>query len=292
MYVVGVVIALAALVGMALLVRFIGTGEPRVALWAALLVMATMIAAVLAQMASIYYKTPIGWIVAVAASLMVWVVLFWIVGAAVGWKVSHVVALVALVLLSFVALTVLMIAVPSGTLLTPLFEARAEQIANANDFDVLLPVDAQMNTDAGMPVDDTDDGTGVSVSYGGFVLTERKAASPLGRSDLKKLVSAGAKPVGDIGPGSAIPQDAEYTELEVDGSPALGVSYRAATEEKMDDLLGTDPINVLVFERDGVEVVLYSQGYLEYQSDGSSVPRPPLSLDELTVVGESLEPVD
>jgi len=285
-------IALAAFVGLVLLIRYIGKGGvPGTALWAALLVVVTIIASLTAQITSIYYKTPFGWALVVVAAVLVAAALFWLVGRSVSWKGSRVLALIGVVVLSLVTFTFVMIAAPTGSFFTPLFEARAQQIADANGFGVLLPSDRALNTDAGMPVDDTDNGLGVTVGYKGFNLAERKAEGTLSYSDLEKLVATGERPIGDIGPGSEIPDDAEYRELEVDGRPALGVSYRAVTEEKMDDLLGTDPVNILVFERDGVAVVLFSQGYMEYQGDETYTPRPPLAFEELVEIAESLRPV-
>ncbi|MRR12819.1 hypothetical protein EG835_10240 [bacterium] len=189
-------------------------------------------------------------------------------------------------------LTFTLIAVPLGGLFMPLFEARAQQIAEANGFDALLPTDVEMNLDAGLPVDETERGDGLAIGYDRFTLAQRAATGALGYEYLEARVEPGQYPVGDIGPGSAIPQDAEYLELEVDAAPAIGVSYRAVTEEKADDLTGTDSVNVLIFERDGVEVVLYSQGFMEYQSDGSYQPRDPLPFDELIEIAETLAPIE
>lgn len=292
MYIAVAAIALVALVGLVLLVRFISKGDGRIALWAVFLALATIIASLLVQIASIYYRIPVGWLVVVAVSVLVVGTLFWLVGRSVGWHAPRVVAVVALVLLSLVTLTFVMIAIPFGGVFLPLFEIRAQQIAEVNGFDVALPADAEMNIDAGMPVSATADDKGVAVSYKRFNLVERKADGELGYAELEQLMAPGEYPVGDIGPGSAIPEDAEYTELEVDGQPALGVSYRAVTEEKADELTGTDGINVLVLDRDGVVVTLYSQGYMEYQPDGSYTPRAPLSFEELAGIAESLAPVD
>lgn len=285
-------IGLAALAGTVLLVRYIAAGDSRLMLWTVLLALATALASLLGQLASIYYKLPWGWVVVIAAALLVVTSLVWLVGTSGGWKTRRIVAIVALMLLSTITLMFVMIAVPSGALMMPLFDARAQQIAEANGFDILLPADLDMDTDAGLPVGVTSDGEGVSLGYKRFILVERKADGAIGYAELEALVAPGERPAGDVGPGSLIARDAEYTELEVEGRPAIGVSYQAATEEKADDLLGTDSVNILVFERDGVLVVLYSQGYMEYQPDETYTRREALSFDELTGVGESLEPLE
>lgn len=286
------IMVLVALAGIVLLVRFIAAGDRRLMLWTALLALVTAIAAFLGQLASIYYKMPWGWVVVLGAALLVMTSLVWLVGTSVEWKARRVAAIVGLMLLSLVTLTFVMIAVPFGALLTPLFDARAQQMAEASGFDILLPADLDMNTDEGLPVGATNDGEGVSLGYKRFILTERRADGAVGYAELEELMAPGERPVGDIGPGSRIPEGAEYTELQVEGSPALGVSYRAATEEKIDDLLGTDSVSILAFERDGVLVVLYSQGYMEYQPDETYTKREALSFDELTEIGESLQPLE
>lgn len=284
-------IAAAAFTGIVLLIRFISSGDTRTALWAVALVLATATAAVFAQIASIYYTMPIGWLVAIGVAMLVVVALVWRIGTDAEWKLPKVIALAAVMLLSMVALTFVAIAAPAGELLTPLFETRASQIAEANGFEPLLPTEAELNTDAGLPVDDTADGEGLTIGYTRFVLVERAAEGPLDHDELTERARPGTRPVGDIGPGSEIPEDAQYTELQLGARPALGVSYKAVTEENLDDVLGLDEVRLLLFERDGVQVVLYSQGSMEYQSDGSYTPRSPLSFDELVRIAESLEPV-
>lgn len=284
-------IAAAALTGIVLLIRFISSGDARTALWAVALVLATAIAAVFAQLASIYYTMPIGWLVAIGVAMLVVVALVWRIGTDAEWKLPKVIALAAVMLLSMVALTFVAIAAPTGKLLTPLFETRASQIAEANGFELLLPAGAEMNTDEGLPVDETADGEGVTLGYSRFVLVERAAEGLLDHDELAERARPGMRPVGDIGPGSEIPEDVEYTELRLDSRPALGVSYKAVTEENLDDALGLDDVRLLLLERDGVQIVLYSQGSMEYQSDESYAPRPPLAFEELMRIAESLEPV-
>lgn len=284
-------IVVAALVGIVLIIRYVSAGgDSRTALWCVLLGLAAMVSSILGQIASIYYTMPIGWIVIVAAAVLVTLALFVLVGKSVAWQLPRVFGTAGFVVLSLAVLTVALIAAPSGRALTPFFEARAQQIAEANDFDVLMPAGAELDTDYGLPVGEADEG-GVSLGYKRFIIVERKAAGSPGYPELRDEVAAGTKPIGDVGPGSAIPGDAEYTELEVGDSPAVGVSYTAVTEEKLDNALGTDPIHILVFERDGVEVVVFSQGYMEYRPDETYTPRPPLSFDELIELAESLEPL-
>ncbi|MRR11260.1 hypothetical protein EG835_01960, partial [bacterium] len=98
-YVVGVIV-LVALVGLALLIRFISGGDTRIGLWSVLLVLAVVIAAMLGQLASIYYRPPLGWIAAVVASVLLVAAVFWLIGRNVAWKAPRVLALVGLVLAS------------------------------------------------------------------------------------------------------------------------------------------------------------------------------------------------
>jgi hypothetical protein len=212
------------------------------------------------------------------------------------WKPLPMFGVVGVLVGALILTTMAMIALPSGGLMKPLFEIRAQQIAEEAGFDVLVPVGIEPETDFGLPVNAVGDVEGVSLHYSWLTLVERAANGPLDYADLKALMPAGADPLGleDVNQGrggSGVPEDAEYVELEVDGRPALGVAYKSVTEEKPGPGAIPDPLNALIFESDGVEVRMLSQGGMDYQSDGSYVQRPPLTFDELIELAESLEPL-
>lgn len=283
-------IALLTLVGVVLLIRFIaGGGGPRTLLWAVLVVFAVIIAGMLLQIATIYYKVPFGWAVAVAAAILVVIALLVRIGMDVAWKAPRVLALVGLLVASLITLTIAMIGVPIGGLFVPMFEARAQQIVEEDGFVVLVAHDEKLSLDS-MPIDQPEDKNGVTLWYERFTLLERKADGPLDYADLAKLVPVGKEPLGYDGPG--IPADARYAEFRVSINPALGVEYEATPLEKAVSDPSTDLMRVLVFERDGVEVRIVSQGGMRYLGSGERYePYEPLSFAELMDIAEALKPV-
>lgn len=292
MYAVVGIVALAGVAGIAMLARFIGkVGGSRTALWVALFALATAVGLLISQVAMIYYRMPVGWIVALAASALVVAALFIGIGRNVSWKAPQILALVGVLILTAVTLAFVLIGAPPGDILIPLFETRAAQIADANGFVALASADSELDTEFGNPVGVSDDNSGVMLAYKGFLLVERKADGPLDIAELEERVAPGEMPIGRVGPGSEIPENAEYSELEVSGGPAVGVAYDAVTEEKPGAGALTDPVRLLVFELDGVEVLMYAQGHLAYQTDGSYEQVAALTFDELIEIAESLEPV-
>ncbi len=291
-------IAVVAIAGLAMLMRAVArAGGPRTVLWLALLAIGVGIASVLGQIAQIYFRLPLGWIVVLVLAAIVLIALFLQAARDVSWKPLPVFGVVGVMLGALILTMLLLIALPSGRFFTPLFEIRAQQIGEAAGFEVLVPATLELDTDEGMPVSVIGDAEGIEIGYDWLTLVERPADAPLGYADLRNLVPPGSDPLGFEGEdagrrGPGVPEDAEYVELEVDGRPALGVAYAAVTEEKV--VAGTipDPLNVLIFERDGVLVRLLSQGGMDYQPDGSYTQRAALTFDELVELAESLTPLE
>lgn len=297
MYWVAGAIAVAVLAGLVVLARLVArSGGPRTMLWLVLLAVGVALASVLGQVASVYYRLPLGWIVVLVLAAVVLIALFLQAGRDLSWKSLPMFGVVGVLIGALILTTMAMIALPTGGFMKPLFEIRAQQIAEEAGFDVLVPAGVELETDFGLPVNAVGNAEGVSLHYSWLTLVERAATGPLDYAELKALMSAGSDPlgVGDVnggGGGPDVPEGAEYAELEVDGRPALGVSYKSVTEEKPGPGAIPDPLNALLFEIDGVEVRMLSQGGMDYQPDGSYVQRPPLTFDELIELAESLEPL-
>lgn len=112
-----------------------------------------------------------------------------------------------------------------------------------------------------------------------------------GAPSLDDLRTALAPGTEVLGPGSVrVEQDARYETTIVQGRPALTVEYKdRSTAEKTS--FGIEDVRVLAFARDGVLVIVYSHGWMEYEPEGDIyTPVDALATDELVRIAESLEP--
>lgn len=285
---VGVFAAL-ALVGVYLLARYVAAGGgPRTGPWCGLLVLVVVVLSATALIVSIYYRMPTVWVVTLVTAAAAAVALLVRIGMDVRWQPSRAVATVAMLLVADAMLVFAMIALPPGQTLVPLFETSAQQMAEADGFGVLLAPGEQMFTEY-KPITKIDEsGGGVQIQYERFTLLERAAKGPLDHAALRKALAAGVDPL--TAGGARITDDATYAELEVDGRPALGVEYgdRNAVEKQG---IGDESVRVLAFERDGVEVRIYSHGWMQYEPSNDTYTQvDALSLDELLRIAVSLEP--
>lgn len=293
----GTVIALVALAAVVGLVWVISkAGSPRTALWAALLALSLALGMLLLSVASVYYKMPVGWIVALVAAAAVVGSLFVLVGKSVSWKAPRVLALVGLIAATVIAMTVVLITMPFGGLVLPIFEIRGQQIAENVGINALYASDYKLRMDY-MPIDVIGNPPeGLYIQYEDFDVQERKPDSEMAKADLEDILAAGKQPFDFE---MSIPPNATYTELEVSGRPALGVEFAegaAGGPPKSGEPLGKQStIRIIVFGKDGVDVRIMSQGQLRY-AGGSGRNETydfvaPRTYDELVAIGESLAPL-
>lgn len=295
----GVSIALVALLGIALLLWFIGRGAGKLTVvWAVMLVLAAGIAVLVWLVSGIYYQMPPGWIVALASAVLVVIALVVMVGKSVAWKGTTVAAALGLVFFTFAITVLALIFFPLGTYFAPVFEVRGQQIAEEAGFTVLYaegydfkfdynPIDAL----GGKPAE------GLNIRYEGFELRERVSGEMLAMADLEEILASGEDPFDY---GAPIHSDATYEEFEVEGRPALGVEYAVdptgAPGKPGGDTGKQGMIRVLVFERDGVLVLLRSEGAMEYQGGFGENERydyvEAMTFDELVAVADSLAPIE
>jgi len=291
----GVAVA-AAMIFLVFVVGRYSTSGDRSASWlAAGLSVAAMVALGVANLASVNYTMPVGWIAALIGAAAAVVGLFWMTGRRVGWKRPAVLILVGLLLASVALFVVLAIAGLGGSAIQPLLRARAQQIATAQGFTALLPPDKEMDTTSGRPVDPLGPGpggpprTGLWMAYESFRLEERKAEGALDEAALRGLVTSGAEPVD----GVTIPADASVSLLEVKGAPAIGVRLETSPIGAGFEKSGVPdvPVTVLITTMGGTEVRLSSWGGEAWDSERGATRFDALSLDELVAIAESLEPV-
>lgn len=290
----GIAIGLAALAGLVLLGRYVATGGTRVGGALMLLVIGVSVTFVLAQLLGIYYRIPLAMVFVLVALLGVvgWLIVE--VGRGIAWERKRLAALVGMLISSTVLVTLLMIALPAGGLLMPLFKVRAVQIAEANGFTALLVPDEPIGRDEGLPVDVlATPQPGLWITYKTFVLAEWKAGGSLAGDEMRALLAPGKDAM--MPNGYRVSSDAVYESLTVGGAPALGVEFEDSGMDEKGRLGGGKPlIHVLLFERDGVQVRLLSDSRMVYQGAPHGIEayswQPALSFEELAAIGESLEP--
>jgi len=130
---------------------------------------------------------------------------------------------------------------------------------------------------------------GLAVEYQGFVLQERKADGPMTEDDLMAIVAQGEAPVA----GAVIPADAEYESFTVQGSPAVGVTFRYAPGATVGGQKVSEQVTIFVLELDGVDVRFESMGGMKYVGAGEQYePFYALTPAELADIAETLEPVE
>lgn len=284
------VVALAILAGAVALGWFVAKGgRPRTALWCVLLGVATAVSLFVAQIIQIQYRPTVVWLLALAAGLIAMVVLFVRIGADVRWDRARVIALVGMVFVVLVAFVFSAMAMPTGDLFVPLFETRAQQMADAQGFEVLLAPEEQMFTEY-LPVTEiTSADGGVQVEYERFTLVERAVDGALSLEGMRAALAPGTEP---LGPGSVrVEPDARYDTTIVGGMPALIVEYKDRTSAEKGSL-GIEDVRVLAFAPEGVLVIVYSHGWMDYEpSDETYTPVDALSADELVRIAESLAPL-
>lgn len=265
--------------------------RPRAALWLALLAASVAIAAFLSQFAFIYHRMPVGWIVVLALSAAVVISLFVLVGRSLSWKAGRMIGVAGMLFVTLVLSAFVAMFMPGGERLEPIFKTSAAQIAEDHGFTLLVPPDEEFIADYN-PVTELK-GEGVSLQYERFTLQERAADGPLGEEALRSLLAAGTLPIGEGSP--PITDSAIYEVFEVAGSPAVGVEYEdLMTAEKKN--LGVEMVRVLVFERDGAEVRIFSHGHMRYdgQENGQDryTPVDAMPFEEMLRIAGSLEPVE
>lgn len=284
------VVALAILAGAVALGRFVAkAGGPRTWLWCLLLGAVVAATLFVAQIVQILYRPTAPWLIALAAGLIAAVALFIRIGADVSWRGARVAALAGMVLVVIVALGFTAVAMPAGDLFVPLFEARAQQMAEAQGFQVLLAPDERLFTEY-LPVTEAESADGgVQIEYERFTLLERAVDGSFGEEELHAVLAPGTEP---LGPGSVrVEQDARYESAAVDGERALIATYADRTTAEK-GLLGIEEVRVLASVREGVLVIVYSHGWMDYQPDETYTPVDALSSDELVRIAASLEPVE
>lgn len=295
----GILIASVALLGTAFSLWFIARGAGRLtAAWAVMLVLAVGIAVLVWNISGIYYRMPLGWAVALASAVLVVVALGVMVAKSVAWKRSKVAATLGLVVFSFAIMVVAMIFLPLGAYFVPIFEARGQQIAEEAGFTALYADGYDLKLDY-LPVDAIGGkpAKALLIRYEGFEVQERASEGALAIADLKGLLASGEDPFDY---GAPISSDATYEEYDIGGRPALGVEY-AVDPTGAPGKSGGDPgkqgmIRMLVFERDGVLVLLRSEGAMEYQGGSGDNEQydyvEAMEFDELVAVAKSLAPIE
>lgn len=292
---IGIAIGLVALAGTVLLARYVAAGGTRLGVPVVLLVVAVCVTFSLTQLLGIYYRIPLPALLVLVVLLGVVGWLFIEVGRGIGWNRPRLLGLVGMLVAATLLATVIAMATPAGNLLVPLFKTRAAQIAEAQEFTLLLPADQEMFTDW-LPVEviETPE-PGVSIAYEAFTLAEWKAESPLSEEDMRALLAPGQPAVQPD--GFLVTSDAVYESLAVGGAPALGVEFVDEGLDEKGSLGGGTPlIRVLVLARDGVQVRLFSQSRMVFDgiTDGQEIYswQPALSFEELAAIGASLEPLE
>ena len=278
-------IALAALAGIVGLMRFIAKGmrggAKRGIVLAAAFVAAIVITDAVASYTSIYYVKPPGLLLAVAACVAVVAVLFVTLGRGIQWKPAYVVALVGLGLVSMVLFAITAMAL-TGLVKPPFpYATRARQIADANGFEVLMPLGEQLQTDS-LPIDPLPaPDAGVYLAYERFTLEERKAGSGSAKGPLKeRLRKARTEKAAET----------KIAETTVLGVPALTAEYRITPPEGAHGPAYATKFQretKLIFELDGVEVRLVSFS-TERERNGKFVPFPSLTTSQLLAIAKTL----
>jgi hypothetical protein len=192
---------------------------------------------------------------------------------------------VALFVGSVLLFALLAVAAPGLGNIFP-FETTARQIGEANGFVVVLPTGQKMNTGSA-PVSPLESpGQGVWIDYEGFTVEERKASG----ADLAKLIAVGSRPFAGSEP---IPSDASTSSPLVSGATAYSAEYTPVPKQVAEENPppGKRTAAFLVFEKDGVEVRLFS-GSTEQLDNGKWVMVPGRTVAQLVKIAESMQPVD
>lgn len=280
-----VVIGVIALAGLAALIYFLGRGagpeRSRVTWLAVGFVVASFLSVVALNLVSVLYEIPPLLIAGIAVVVALLVGLFVLIGRAVSWRAGKVVALVGVLITSYILFAAIaMSGIGGDDLMQPLYRTTIKQMADDMGFVALLPANEPLITDM-LPVTEIPEpDRGIGLAFGEFQIDERKAGESTSESDLEALVAPGEEPVGGFRIASKFQSQEDRV---VQGEPAVAVSY-----------VETAPpgrATVLVFVLDGVEVRMASMGY-ERLTDGEWVTHPALTIDELVAIADTLEPVE
>lgn len=285
------VIGALALAGAVTLINLIGKssvrGRKRTTWLCVAFALAGVVGVGVLSIASVYYVMPVGWMVALGVAGLMVVILFVLIGTDVRWRLSRLLALVGVFIASSIAFGMIAMIGIGGDAIRPIYAVRAQQIAEANGFAALMPRSHKLPTDF-LPVEALPaPNGGVSFSYDGFTLQERKAPKPMTEMDLWKLVAAGTAPTGE----ATVAADAKITSLVVRGRPAVGVKFVYFPAGDYVSKSSGDTVTVLVLELDGVDVRFSSSGGEKRASDGGWAPFEALSVDELARIAGTLAPV-
>ncbi len=280
-----VVVGVLALAGLAALIHVLGRGagpeRSRVTWLAVGFVAASFLSVVALNLVSVLYEISPLLIAGIAVVVTLLVGLFVLIGRAVSWRAGKVVALVGVLITSYILFAAIaMSGIGGDQLMQPLYRTTIKQMADDMGFVALLPSDEPLITDM-LPVTEIPEpDRGIGLAFEEFQMEERKAEGSANESELEALVVPGEEPVA----GFRIPSKFQTQEdREVQGEPAVAVSY-----------VETAPpgrATVLVFVLEGVEVRMVSMGY-ERLTEGERVIHPALTVDELVAVADSLEPVE
>jgi hypothetical protein len=233
---------------------------------------------------------------ALASAVLVALALFVMVGKSVAWKLPKVLAAAGLVVFSFIVMLIVLIALPLGEHFVPVFEVRGQQIAEEAGFTALYAQGYDLKLDY-LPVDvlgDRGAPEGLNIQYEGFTIQERASEGDVTVDEWRGILATGEDPLGS---GMAIPADTATEEFSINGVPALGMEFlQGAGGEKGLPAGKQSQVRILAFARDGVQVLIFSEGAMEYQGGVGANERyeyvEPVDFTELVAIAKSLKPLE
>ncbi len=281
------VLALAGIVALiTLLGRRSARNRARTTSLGAAFVVALAVAFALLNVVSVLYAPSLLLQAGLAVAGLIAFGLFVLVGEDIAWGAIGLLELVGLALVTLVALGALGM---SGVVdVTPLFDARASQIADASGFVALLPAEREFKTDY-QPIEPLPQpDAGFSAEFEDFWLHERAIAGTMDISELEKALAEGETPMGAHLP--PIPGHAGVSRHTIKDQPVAVAEYSQTAENAAGQQAKYNTV-ILVFQLGGVEIRMASQGG-ERESRGEWVPYDALTVDELLAIAATLEPVE
>lgn len=277
------------LVAAAFLVRFLmkqAINPARTAVLGGAFVVAAFVATAVIALGSVNFRIPVGWLIGMAASAAITVVLAIMLGREVRWRVAGIVAGVMLFMIGSTAFGAIMTANLWPEIPRALYDARMQQIADAYGFTPFVPADERLPTDM-LPVEAVSAREAMVLSYQPFRILERQADEDEPSADeLRAVLAAGEAPFGDI----EVPDHAEYTDLDIQGRPAAGVEFESQGPATMDSAK-RETVAMLAVVLDGTLVVMSSNAY-ESLIDGEWVPFEAVPVVDLARTADRLERLD
>ena len=261
--------------------RGMGAQSARVAWLSIAFAVVAMLAVVALNLASVLYRLPPLAVMGIAIVAIALVTLFVLLGRAVAWRPVKLLAVIGLLVASFVVFAaVLMSGVAGDAWIQPVYRTTVSQMGEDMGFTPLMPEARSLITDY-LPVTEvTEPRRGISLEFEEFQMQQHAAEGGAGEAGLEALVAPGTEPV----PGFRIPSTgATRSEHEVQGQRAVGVTYAESSPPSRP--------TILVFVLEGVEVRMASMGY-ERLTEGEWVLQPALAAEELVEIAETLEPVE